>query len=82
MRADKRHQVEDVKKSALISSEHETDVPSLSFQYQLNPKKRDEEIRQQTSELTAIRMDLIKTIIFAGIAIGIELVLYWQLHGK
>jgi hypothetical protein len=33
-------------------------------------------------ELTAIKTDLVKTLILASIAIGIELTIYWLLHMK
>ena len=47
-------------------------APTFSFQAQQTQEKRSEDV----SELTAIRSDLIKTIILAIIAIGVELVLF------
>jgi len=58
----------------LADQRHESanPAPTFSFQLQQTTKKRDEDV----SELTAIRTDIMKTIILAIIAIGVELVLF------
>lgn len=34
---------------------------------------------ENTQELTLIKRDLTKTVLFAAIAIGVEIILYWRM---
>ena len=56
--------------------------PVLSFQFQPGQTQKQTQTPTKTpedvSELAAVRADLIKTIILAVLAVGIELSVYWR----
>ena len=47
-----------------------------------NPKQHVSLTTPETSELTAIKKDVTKTVVLAGVAIAAELMLYWFGRGK
>lgn len=55
------------------------DTRRSTFQFVASPILKQSESHEiaDTSELTAIKKDLVKTVILATIAIAAELVLYW-----
>lgn len=55
----------------------ETSSP-VSFQFQSIPAKTKSPATENDSELIAVRADIMKTLFLAGIAIGVELIVYWR----
>jgi hypothetical protein len=53
--------------------------PAFAFRASSNDTASSQ---SNTEELTIIRHDLLRTIIFALIAVGIELSIYWKISGK
>lgn len=53
--------------------------PAFAFQASA---KNTASLQSNTEELTVIRHDLLRTIILALIAVGIELSIYWKISGK
>jgi hypothetical protein len=56
-------------------------APSSAFAFRASSKDTVG-AQSNTEELTVIRHDLIRTIIFALVAVGIELGIYWKISGK
>lgn len=54
-------------------------APMYQFRDIATRVKRDAS-GQLPSQVTAVRADLVKTIILAGMAIGVEFILYWMLR--
>ena len=79
MLADKRHI-----NFSPVSEEYvkpSPDSPSSTFQFQMTASaaKRLHDA-ESPEELAVIRHDLVRTILFAAIAIGTEFVLYWRFY--
>ena len=79
----RRHTVTTLPSSSQVASaDTQEQHPAFTYQITNTPAQKEQMKDANTEELPIIRHDLVKTVILALCAIGIELTVYTLLRGK